>query len=154
MADDQQAAFSIQRIYVKDVSFESPNAPQCFLDEWDPDIKVQMDNSVEVLDENGVYDIQLKVTVTAQNAERIAYLAEVVQGGIFLITGFDDEQRMRLTGAACPNALYPYAREALGNLISKSSFPPFLVSPVNFDYLYEQRIRESQQASTADPEEG
>jgi preprotein translocase subunit SecB len=149
MADPQQPAFAAQRIYLKDASYEAPNAPGIFLLEWDPEIKVEMDNSVTALDENGVYDVQLKITVTATTADQIAYIAEVVQGGIFLISGFEDQDRTRLTGSVCPDTLYPYAREALANLMTKGSFPPFLLSPVNFDYIYNKRVEEKQQAEAA-----
>jgi preprotein translocase subunit SecB len=105
-----------------------------------------MDNSVDVVDENGVYDVQLKVTVTAKSGGKTAYIAEVVQGGIFMIVGFEEKDRMRLTGSVCPDTLYPYAREALANLMIKGSFPAFLLSPVNFDYIYQKRQQEKLQA--------
>ena len=146
MSEEQQPAFAAQRIYLKDASYEAPNAPGIFLKEWDPQVKVEMDNSVTTIDENGVYDVQLKVTVTAMIGEETAYIAEVVQGGIFLVTGFSDEDRKRLTGSVCPDMLYPYAREALSSLMTRGSFPAFLLSPVNFDYIYGKRLEETQQA--------
>ncbi|RLA39169.1 MAG: protein-export chaperone SecB [Gammaproteobacteria bacterium] len=144
MADEQQPAFAAQRIYLKDVSYEAPNAPGIFLQEWEPEVNVEMDNSVTELDENGVYDVQLKITVTAKTGDHVAYIAEVVQGGIFLVTGFEEKDRLRLTGAVCPDTLYPYAREALSNLMTKGSFPPFLLTPVNFDYIYNKRLEDSE----------
>ena len=146
MADQQQPAFSAQRIYLKDASYEAPAAPGIFLKEWEPEINLEMDNSVTAVDENGVYDVQLKITVTAKVGEDIAYIAEVVQAGIFLVTGFSDEDRQRLTGSVCPDTLYPYAREALANLMTKGSFPPFLLSPVNFDYIYSKRLQANEPA--------
>ena len=112
-----------------------------------------MDNSVTAIDENGVFDVQLKITVTAKTDDKVAYIAEVVQGGIFLITGFEEKDRQRLTGSVCPDSLYPYAREALSNLMTKGSFPPFLLTPVNFDYIYNQRLQEMEQAKAPDSEE-
>ncbi len=150
MAEEQQQAFATQRLYLKDISFEAPHAPAIFLEEWNPDINVQMDNTVQVIDEAGVYDVQLRVNVEAKAGDKTAYIAEVVQGGIFMISGFSDEDRIRLTGAVCPETLYPYAREAISNLITKASFPPFLLTPVNFDYLYQKRLEEQQQATQAD----
>lgn len=141
MADQPQATFSAQRIYLKDASYEAPNAPGIFLTDWEPEVNVEMDNSVTAIDESGVYDVQLKITVTAKTGDSTAYIAEVVQAGIFLISGFSDEDRMRLTGSVCPDTLYPYAREALSNLMTKGSFPPFLLSPVNFDYIYSKRLQ-------------
>lgn len=145
MSDAQQPAFAAQRIYLKDSSYEAPNAPGIFLKEWDPEVNVEMDNSVTTIDESGVYDVQLKITVTAKTAGDIAYIAEVVQGGIFLVTGFEEKDRQRLTGSVCPDTLYPYAREALTNLMTKGSFPPFILTPVNFDYIYSKRLEEREQ---------
>ncbi len=145
MAEKQEPAFSIQRIYVKDVSFEAPHVPHIFLEEWKPDINMQMDNTVNVIDEAGVYDVQLKVNVTARLGDKTAYIAEVVQGGIFLITGFPDQDRIRLTGSVCPDMLYSYIREVISGLVVKASFPAFLLNPVNFDYLYQKRRREQEQ---------
>ena len=148
MSDQQQPAFAAQRIYLKDASYEAPNAPGIFLDEWEPEVNVEMDNSVTEVDENGVYDVQLKITVTAKTKDKTAYIAEVVQGGIFLIAGFEEKDRQRLTGSVCPDTLYPYAREALANLMSKGSFPPFLLTPVNFDYIYNKRMQEAEADQT------
>jgi preprotein translocase subunit SecB len=144
MSDQQQPVFAAQRIYLKDASYEAPNAPGIFLEEWEPEVNVEMDNSVTAIDENGVYDVQLKITVTAKSKDKTAYIAEVVQGGIFLIAGFEEKDRQRLTGSVCPDTLYPYAREALANLMSKGSFPPFLLTPVNFDYIYNKRMQEAE----------
>lgn len=150
---DQQQAFSAQRIYLKDISFESPNAPAIFLDEWEPEINVEMDNTVDTVDEAGVYDVQLKVTVTAKLGDKIAYIAEVVQGGIFLATGFNDEDRQRLTGSVCPDMLYPYARAAMSDLITQGSFPAFLLSPVNFGYIYGKRLEGAKAAMADQPDQ-
>lgn len=148
-AEQQQPTFAAQRFYLKDASFESPGAPQIFIEAWEPEVNVQMDNSVNVIDEqNSLYDVQLKITVTAQSSGKTAYIAEVVQGGIFMINGFEEKDRKRLTGSVCPDMLYPYAREALTSLMTKGSFPPFLLTPVNFDYIYQKRLREQQQAES------
>jgi len=146
---EQQQAFAPQRIYLKDLSFESPNSPSIFLQEWKPDMNVEMDNTVNTIDEAGVYDVQLKVTVTAKLGDKTAYVAEVVQGGIFLVTGFEDDDRDRLTGAVCPEMLYPYARSAISDVISQASFPVFLLTPVNFDYIYSKRLQEKDEAAAA-----
>lgn len=147
---EQQQAFAAQRIYLKDASFEAPNAPEIFLQEWDPEVNVQMDNSVTPLNDEGVYDVQLKVTVTATSGGKTAYVAEVVQGGVFLVSGFEEQDRQRLTGSVCPDTLYPYAREALSSLMTRGSFPVFLLSPVNFDYLYQKRMQEKEQAESGE----
>lgn len=144
---EQKKIFTPQRIYVKDISFESPHSPDIFLQEWKPEINVEMDNTVTVIDENGVYDVQLKVTVTAKLGDKIAYVAEVVQGGIFLITGFDEEDHQRLTGSVCPETLYPYARATLSDVITQGSYPSFMLTPVNFDYIYAQQKQDSKAAA-------
>lgn len=145
MDEQEQPAFAAQRIYLKDASYEAPHAPEIFLEEWKPEVEVQMDNSVKQVDENGVYDVQLKITVNASVGEKTAYIAEVVQGGVFLVRGFEEKDRQRLTGSVCPDMLYPYAREALSNLMTKGSFPAFLLSPVNFDFIYNKRLQEKEQ---------
>ena len=145
MDEQEQPAFAAQRIYLKDASYEAPHAPEIFLEEWKPEVEVQMDNSVKQVDENGVYDVQLKITVNASIGEKTAYIAEVVQGGVFLVRGFEEKDRQRLTGSVCPDMLYPYAREALSNLMTKGSFPAFLLSPVNFDFIYNKRLQEKEQ---------
>ena len=141
---DQQPAFAIQRVYIKDLSFESPHAPGIFLQEWDPETNVEMDNSVNQIEE-GVFDVQLKITVTVKNSDKVAYIAEVVQGGIFTIMGFSEKEQKQITGAACPGTLYPYAREALSDVITKGSYPPFMLAPVNFDFIYGQHRQQRQQ---------
>lgn len=145
MAETQSPAFSIQRLYIKDVSFEAPHVPQIFLEEWQPEVNVQMDNTVHTIDEAGVYDVQLKVNVTARLSDKTAYIAEAVQGGVFLITGFPQQDRIRLTGSVCPDILYAYIREVISGLVVKASFPAFLLNPVNFDYLYQKRMQEKGQ---------
>lgn len=144
MAEEQQASFNIQRIYVKDASLEVPHAPEVFLQEWKPEFNVEMDNTVNTIDDSGVYDVQLKVTVTATQEDKTVYIAEIVQSGIFVVAGFAEEDRARLLGTVCPDSLYPYARQCIYDLIIKASFPPFLLSPVNFDYLYTRRMQNQQ----------
>jgi preprotein translocase subunit SecB len=140
----QGPAFAIQRVYMKDLSFESPHAPEIFLQEWDPKVNVEMDNSVNMIEE-GVYDVQLKITVTAKINDKVAYIAEVVQGGIFTIMGFSEKEQKQITGAACPGTLYPYAREALSDIIAKGSYPTFMLAPVNFDFIYGQHKQQREQ---------
>lgn len=143
--EGQAPAFAIQRVYIKDLSFESPHAPDIFLQEWDPEINVEMDNSVNQIEES-VFDVQLKITVTAKISDKVAYIAEVVQGGIFTIMGFSEKEQKQITGAACPGTLYPYAREALSDVIAKGSYPPFMLAPVNFDFIYGQHQQQQETA--------
>ncbi|MEO5343100.1 MAG: protein-export chaperone SecB [Gammaproteobacteria bacterium SHHR-1] len=135
--------FELQRIYLKDVSFETPNSPQIFLQEWKPKIDLQLGTEANRLDE-GVYEVVLKVTVTNKVGENTAFLAEVEQAGIFILRGFADNEMAQMLGSYCPNVLFPYAREAVSDLVTKGSFPQFLLAPVNFDALLAQHIQEQQ----------
>jgi preprotein translocase subunit SecB len=137
--------FELQRIYLKDVSFETPNSPQIFLQEWKPKVDLQLGTETDRLDE-GVYEVVLKVTVTNTVAGKTAFLAEVQQAGIFILRGFADNEMTHMLGSYCPNILFPYAREAISDLVTKGSFPQFLLAPVNFDALLAQHMQQAQQA--------
>ncbi|MBL3526104.1 MAG: protein-export chaperone SecB [gamma proteobacterium endosymbiont of Lamellibrachia anaximandri] len=132
---------SIQRIYLKDVSFETPNSPSVFQQEWKPETNVNMNTEVNTLSEN-VYEVVLNVTVTTKVGEQTAYLAEVQQAGIFSISGFSDQEMGAVVGSYCPNLLFPYVREAISDLVTKGSFPQMILQPVNFDALYAQHQQE------------
>jgi preprotein translocase subunit SecB len=145
---DQQQ-FGIQKVYMKDMSFETPNSPAVFTQEWKPEINLQLNSSGNAL-ADGVHEVVLSVTVTAKMGDTTAYLAEVQQAGIFNMSGFDENQTGHMLGAFCPNVLYPFAREAIADLVGKGGFPPVYLAPVNFDALYAQKLREVQ-AQVADP---
>ncbi|MBL3590156.1 MAG: protein-export chaperone SecB [gamma proteobacterium endosymbiont of Lamellibrachia anaximandri] len=132
---------SIQRIYLKDVSFETPNSPSVFQKEWKPETNVNMNTEVNTLSEN-VYEVVLNVTVTTKVGEQTAYLAEVQQAGIFSISGFSDQEMGAVVGSYCPNLLFPYVREAISDMVTKGSFPQMILQPVNFDALYAQHQQE------------
>ncbi|PCI08260.1 MAG: protein-export chaperone SecB [Gammaproteobacteria bacterium] len=139
MSEEQQQ-FTIQKIYLKDVSFESPNSPQAFTEgEWKPQINVQINSSNQLIAEN-VYEVVLEVTITAKHDEKTSFLAEVKQAGVFAIVGFPKDNLGAMVGAFCPETLFPYAREALSELISKGGFPQLLLAPVNFNALYTQQL--------------
>ncbi len=134
--------FSIQRIYVKDVSFETPNSPAIFTKEWQPEIKLDLDNkSVKV--EEGVFEVTLSVTVTATVEGQTAFLCEVQQAGIFVIGNMPEGQIAHMLGAFCPNTLFPYARETVSNLVNRGTFPALNLSPVNFDALFAQYLQQA-----------
>ena len=127
--------FQIQRVYTKDVSFEAPNAPQIFQKEWEPEVKLDLDTaSSQLADE--VYEVVLRVTVTASVGEETAFLCEVQQAGIFTISGIEGTQMAHCLGAYCPNILFPYARECITSLVSRGTFPQLNLAPVNFDALF------------------
>jgi preprotein translocase subunit SecB len=144
-AADQQAApqFSIQRIYVKDISFETPNSPEIFTKEWKPDVKLDLDNKSKKI-EDGVYEVTLALTVTATVEGQTAFLCEVQQAGVFVLGNMPDNQMAHMLGAFCPNTLFPYAREAVSNLVNRGTFPALNLAPVNFDALFAQYVQQAQ----------
>ena len=144
-----QREFSIQRIYTRDVSFETPNSPEIFRQEWKPETSLDINTNVVDLTE-GAYEITLTVTLTTKVGEMTAYLAEVQQAGIFTIKGFPEQEMGPLIGAFCPNQLFPYVREVITDLITKGSFPQMLLQPVNFDALYAQHQQEQAKQNEAE----
>lgn len=133
--------FSIRKLYVKDVSFETPNTPAIFATRWQPDTDVNLRTTV-VQVEPGEYEVTLAVTLTVNVDQRTAFLAEVHQAGLFAIVGLTRQELESVVGAYCPAILYPYARELVSSLVSRGGFPPFVLSPVNFDALYQQQRAE------------
>lgn len=131
----------LQRVYTKDTSFESPNTPAIFRDEWKPDVNVELSNNANKLDDKN-FEIELTVTVTVKVAEKTAYLAEVKQAGIFTLDGFAEEAIDGVLGSYCPSVIFPFAREAVADLIQKGGFPPFYLQPVDFNALYAQHIQQ------------
>lgn len=134
-------SFAVQRIFVKDSSFESPNSPAIFKQTWKPEIKLDMNTRAQKLEESLV-EVTLMLTVKASMDDKTAFIAEVHQSGIFQIDGFEDEQRGHMLGAYCPNMLFPYARQHLDMLVTQGSFPPVMLAPINFDAVYQQAMQE------------
>lgn len=141
MAQDNERQFAIQRIYTKDISFETPHSPQVFTQEWKPEINVNLNSSVNNLDNDHI-EVTLTVTVTAKHGENTAFLAEVQQAGIFLAKGISEEEMGPMVGVYCPNILFPYAREVVGDLINRGSFPQFVLAPVNFEAIFAQKMQQ------------
>ncbi len=151
----QQAQFQLQKIYVKDVSYEVPNAPQVFQEDGQVEIKMNLAQKVENLAE-GVHEVVLTVTVTASLGEKTAYLAEVQQAGIFSIKGLNEQATHAALNTLCPHTLFPYARRAITDLVADGGFPPLVLQPINFDQIYSQRMQEAQaqaQGSESDADE-
>ena len=147
----QGAQFNIQRIYTKDISFESPNAPAIFTKEWKPEIKLDIDTSTNKIEEN-VFEVVLSVTVTATLGEETAFLCEVQQAGIFAIGEMPDQNKAHTLGSFCPNMLFPYARETISNLVNRGTFPPLNLAPVNFDVIFAAYVQKrAQQAQGEAP---
>jgi preprotein translocase subunit SecB len=137
--------FSIQKIYTKDMSFETPNSPKIFTEQWEPAVDFNLGSHVSPL-ENSFFEINLTLTITVKNKDAVAYLVEVNQAGIFALAGFSDEEMGPMVGSFCPNILFPYARETVSDLIIRGGFPQLLLAPVNFDALYAQHLQQLQQA--------
>lgn len=150
---DAAPQFSIQRIYVKDISFETPNSPEIFTKEWNPEVKLDIDNKSKKLEE-GVYETVLSLTVTATVEGQTAFLCEVQQAGIFVIGNMPEAQTAHMLGAFCPNTLFPYAREAVSNLVNRGTFPALNLAPVNFDALFAQYVQQAQANAAQEQAEG
>lgn len=145
-----QGQFQLQKLYVKDVSFEVPNAPQVFQEDGQVEIKMNLAQKVETLSE-GVQEVVLTVTVTASMGEKTAYLAEVQQAGIFTISGLPEQSMHAAINTLCPHTLFPYARRCITDLVADGGFPPLVLQPINFDQIYAQRLQEAQ-AQAGSPE--
>ncbi|AYA41557.1 protein-export chaperone SecB [Xenorhabdus nematophila] len=143
--NNTEMAFQIQRIYTKDVSFEAPKAPQIFQQEWQPEVKLDLDTASNELVQ-GVYEVVLRVTVTATLEEETAFLCEVQQAGIFSIDGIEGTQLAHCLGAYCPNILFPYARECITSLVGRGTFPQLNLAPVNFDALFMNYLQQQAEA--------
>jgi len=139
-ADSKQ--FAIQKLYIKDVSFESPNTPAIFTEKWEPSVDLNLTTKANSAPQD-LSEVALTVTVTVKNNDKVAYLVEATQVGIFGISGFDKEEVGPLLGSFCPSVLFPYLREAISSLVIKGGFPPLLLTPVNFDALYAQHIEKN-----------
>ncbi len=140
----QAPQFNIQRIYTKDISFESPNAPAIFTKEWKPEIKLDLDTSTNKVEEN-VYEVVLSVTVTATMGEETGFLCEVQQAGIFHVGEMPEQNKAHTLGSFCPNMLFPYARETISNLVNRGTFPPLNLAPVNFDAIFAAYVQKRAQ---------
>lgn len=144
MADEKapETHFSIQKIYIKDVSFESPDTPNAFnFSKWEPKIDLNLNNANSNIDDK-LYEAVLTITATVKHQDKTAYLVEVQQAGIFAVFGFNDNDKKYLLGSQCMNILFPYARETISDLTTRGGFPPLILSPVNFDALYQQHMQQ------------
>lgn len=141
--ENNEAQFSIEKIYLKDVSFEVPGAPAIYTDDWSPEINMDLNSQAKSIDEN-IFEVELSITVTAKNNNKTGFLVEIKQCGIFGINGMDEANINGMLGSFCPNILFPYAREAISDLVTKGGFPQLLLAPVNFDALYAQHMQSSE----------
>ena len=149
--EGEQKAIQPQKIYLKDVSFETPNSPAIFLKKWDPSLEIELGHNA-ALTKEGLHEVVLILTATVSVEGETAYLAEVHQSGIFAITGHAPDQYARIHATYCHRFLYPYACAAISDLVTKGGFPQLLLSPINFDLLYKRSLEESEPGETT-PEE-
>ena len=150
MSEEQQVQrqFLVQRIHTKDISFEAPNTPQLFQENWSPEIKVGLGSEVNKVNEE-LLELVLKVSVEAKHEDKTVFLVEIQQAGLFAIQGFSEQEADALMGVAAPNVLFPYAREVVSDLVTRGSFPQFVLQPVNFEAIYAQQ-RQAKAAQAAD----
>ncbi|MFT4560592.1 MAG: preprotein translocase subunit SecB [Gammaproteobacteria bacterium] len=141
---------SIQKIYVKDLSFEAPNTPGVFTEQLNPTVDINFSTETTNLGEDQ-FEVVLAVTVTVKQDDRNVYLVEVKQAGIFKINGFPTEHLPAILATACPNILFPYAREVISEIVTKGGFPQILLAPVNFDQVYAQELQRRQQGEEKTP---
>ena len=139
-----ETQFAIQRIYTKDVSFETNNVPEIFTKQWQPEMNLELNSSSQALSDE-VHEVSLRVTVTVKQQEEVVYICEVTQSGIFSLIGFDDAQIQHCVGAYCPNILFPYAREVISSLVNKGTFPQLNLEPVNFEALFINYLQQQEQ---------
>ncbi|MGQ8365958.1 protein-export chaperone SecB [Glaciecola sp. 1036] len=140
----QEVQFNLQRIYTKDISFETPNSPAIFQKEYKPEIKLDIDTRTAELDTN-LYEVVLSLTVTSTVEGQTAFLCEVQQAGIFMIGEMPNSNKAHTLGSFCPNMLFPYAREAVSNLVNRGTFPTLNLAPVNFDAIFAAYVQKRQQ---------
>jgi len=146
MSEAPNKVFGIQKIYTKDISFESPNTPAIFSSDFQPQLSVDLNVESSGLEE-GLFHVVLRLTVTTKVEDKTAFLCEVEQAGIFKVSGFTDAEVSYILGAQCPTTLFPYAREAVSDLVTRGGFPQLLLEPVNFDAMYQSHMQQQAQAS-------
>jgi preprotein translocase subunit SecB len=152
MSEQAEPVFSIEKLYVKDLSAEVPNAPQVYLEREAPSVNIQLQNTALGLGD-GAFEVVLTVTVTATLADKTVFLVEVGQGGIFRIQNVPDENLEPLLSIACPNILFPYAREVISDAVTRAGFSPVVLQPVNFEAMYVANLEQQQAQMSGAPHE-
>jgi preprotein translocase subunit SecB len=145
--DATEPQFEIQRIFVKDLSYEAPNTPHTFVEEWKPEVQLNLETKSNKIQDN-VHEVILSVTASVTSSKKTAFVVEVQQSGIFLISGLPNDQLHHMLGSFCPNILFPYAREVISDIVMRGGFPQLILAPVNFDMLYAQHMEEQKKQGT------
>ena len=140
--DAEQPQFSIQRVYLKDLSFETPQGPSAFKRKWQPKVSQDLNTKTNLVEE-GIFEVALRVTITMTDGDDTIYIVEAEQAGLFNINGFTDEQLPQILNTTCPGILFPYLRETLDNVVTKGSFPALLLPPINFDALFANAVQQA-----------
>jgi preprotein translocase subunit SecB len=146
MTEALQPVFNIEKIYIKDLSLEVPNSPQVFLQREAPQVDIEIQSREQKVDE-GIYEVVVTVTTTARVGDKVFFLAEASQAGVFQIRNVPEQDITPLLGIGCPNILFPYAREAISDLVARAGFPPVILAPVNFEAIYLAKVQQLQQAA-------
>ncbi len=144
-------AFAIQRIYLKDISFETPMGVEAFTKPFKPAIQQDMNIQVITVSE-GLFEVTLFLTITARIENRVVFLVEIKQAGLFAITGIEGAQMSHVINSACPQILFPYAREAVDSIITRGGFPPLMLPPINFDAVFAQALQATKERAAAKAE--
>jgi len=148
---NNQPVFSIEKVYVKDLSLEVPNAPQVFLEREAPTVDIQLHHNSNNVEE-GVYETVLTVTVTAKAGDKTMFLVEAAQAGIFVARNIPAQELEQVLGIACPNILFPYVREVISDTVVRAGFPPVILSPVNFEAIYQSQHQQPAASGDAAPQ--
>ena len=146
-AQASNRTFAIKKIYTKDLSFETPNSPDIFLEDWDPEVNVRMRTDVKPVQDNDS-EVVLNVTLTVKLGQRTAYLIEVHQAGIFEASGYGEAELEEVLAGQCPQILFPYLRETISDVVTRGGFPPFIMAPMNLEAMFAQQ-KEQRTAATA-----
>lgn len=153
MTEEAQGEFQILKVYVEDLSLESPSTPGIFKDDWSPEANVELNTQAHKTDQEDTYRVVLTLTVTTKCKEKVAFLVEIKQAGVFLIKGMPEDQMGQILGSFCPNTLFPYAREAISSMVTRAGFPDLQLAPINFDALYAQGLEQAAQQSEPETQE-
>ena len=145
--------FEIQRIYVKDLSFEAPNTPHTFVEDWKPEVQLNLETKSNKIQEN-TYEVVLSVTATVTTSKKPAFVVEIHLAGVFLMSNIPNDQVRPMLGSFCPNILFPYAREVISDVVVRGGFPQLILAPVNFDALYAQHLEEQEKGNQEKTDQG
>jgi len=151
--DASTPQFEIQRIFVKDLSYEAPNTPHTFVEEWKPEVQLNLETKSNRIQDD-MHEVILSITATVMSNKKSAFLIEIHQSGIFLISGLPNEELRQMLGSFCPSILFPYAREVISDVVMRGGFPQLILAPVNFDALYAQHMEDQKKQPTDQTGEG